>query len=354
MDSYIRNLPIPPIDEDAAASARARWDAIAKPLGSLGMLEDAIVQIAALTGDSQVCVRPCCVAVLCADNGVVAQGVAQSDPKVSALIAGSVAQGKSSVCRMAAASNIECVAVDMGLFEQADAPKMLDRRIAAGTRDFTLGPAMTREQTLQAIRSGADLVGELAKRGYRLVATGEMGIGNTTTSTAIACAFTGMEPALLVGRGAGLSDEGLARKVDAIRRALEVNDPNPDDPLDVLAKLGGFDIAGMCGMFLGGAVHRIPVVIDGFISTVAAYCAMRLREDCKAAMLPSHLSAEPAAAVLLDRMGLRPMLHADMRLGEGTGAVCLVPLLDMALSLYSTGPTYADFGIAAGNGKTQA
>ncbi len=354
MDSYIHNLPIQPIDEDAAACARTRWDAIAKPLGSLGMLEDAIVQIAALTGDSQVSVRPCCAAVLCADNGVVAQGVAQSDPQVSTLIARSVAQGKSSVCRMAAASNIACVAVDMGLFEPVDEPKMLNLRIAAGTHDFTQGPAMTREQALQAIRTGVELVGELAKKGYRLVATGEMGIGNTTTSTAIACAFTGRDPALLTGRGAGLSDEGLARKVGAIRRALEVNDPNPDDPLDVLAKLGGFDIAGMCGMFLGGAVHRVPIVIDGFISTVAAYCATQLREDCKVAMLASHLSAEPAAAVLLDRMGLQPMLHANMRLGEGTGAICLAPLLDMALSLYSTGPTYADFGIAAGAGKTQA
>ena len=354
MESYIRDLPIQPANESGAARARARWDAIAKPLGSLGLLEDAVVQIAALTGDPQVCVRPCCTAVLCADNGVVTQGVAQSDPQVSALIARSVAQGKSSVCRMAAASNIECVAVDMGLFELVDEPAMLNRRIAAGTCDFTKGPAMSREQALQAIRVGVDLVGDLASKGFRLIATGEMGIGNTTTSTAIVCAFTGKDPALLAGRGAGLSDEGLTRKIGAIHRTLEINDPDPDDPLDVLAKLGGFDIAGMCGMFLGGAVHRVPVVIDGFISTVAAFCAMRLRHDCKVAMLPSHLSAEPAAAELMDSMGLQPMLHANMRLGEGTGAVCLVPLLDMALSLYSTGPTYANFGIVAGEGKVQA
>ena len=354
MEAYIRDLVIPATSEEAASSARARWDAIAKPLGSLGALEDAVVKIAALTGNAQVDVRPRCAVVLCADNGVVAQGVAQSDPHVSALIAQSVARGKSSVCRMGAAADVDCVAVDMGLFEAADEPGMLDRRIAAGTRDFTQGPAMTHAQAIQAIRTGVELVGDLARKGYGLIATGEMGIGNTTTSTAIACAFTERDPAALAGRGAGLSDKGLVRKIDAIRRALAVNEPDPSDPLDVLAKLGGFDIAGMCGMFLGGAVYRVPIVIDGLISTVAAYCATRLRPECLDAMLPSHLSAEPAAAELLARMGLRPIIHASMRLGEGTGAVCLVPLLDMALSLYHDGPTYADFGIVAGEGKTQA
>ena len=347
MDTYIGSLAIGRPDDKAAQQARARWDAIAKPLGSLGALEDAIVQIAALTGNREVDISRRCVVVLCADNGVVAQGVASSDPAVTGIIARTVLDNKSSVCCMGAPMSIDCLAVDMGMFEPIDDDRMRNRRIAAGTKDFTQGPAMTRAQALQAIRTGVDLVGELAREGYGLIATGEMGIGNTTTSCAMACAFTGINPRRLVGRGAGLSDEGLAKKVDAIRHAIEVNNPDATDPIDVLSKLGGFDIAGMCGMFLGGAVHRVPVVVDGVISTVAAYCAWRLRPECKMALLPSHLSAEPAAAILLDRMGLEPIIHASMRLGEGTGAACLVPLLDMALNLYHKGPTYADFSIEA-------
>ena len=194
------------------------------------------------------------------------------------------------------------------------------------------------------MRAGVELVGELVGDGYSLIATGEMGIGNTTTATAVACVLLGSSPRELVGRGAGLSDAGLARKEAAIARALEVNRPRADDPLDVLAKLGGFDIAGLCGMFLGGAVHRVPIVIDGLISTVAAFCAWRLRPECLAAMLPSHLSSEPATAALLAQMGLHPVIDAGMHLGEGTGAVCLIPLLDMALALFG-GTTFAACGL---------
>ena len=354
MDTYIGSLAIGRPADKAAQQARARWDAIAKPLGSLGALEDAVVQIAALTGNREVDISRRCVAVLCADNGVVAQGVASSDPVVTGMIARTVLDSRSSVCCMGAPVGIDCLAVDIGMFEPIDDDRMRNRRIAAGTKDFTQGPAMTRAQALQAIRAGVDLVGELVREGYGLIATGEMGIGNTTTSCAMACAFTGISPRRLAGRGAGLSNEGLAKKVDAIRRAMAVNEPNPADPLDVLAKLGGFDIAGMCGMFLGGAVHRVPMVVDGVISTVSAYCAWQLKPECKVAMLPSHLSAEPAAAILLDRMGLEPIIHAGMRLGEGTGAACLVPLLDMALNLYREGPTYADFGIEAFEGEAGA
>jgi hypothetical protein len=195
------------------------------------------------------------------------------------------------------------------------------------------------------LHSYADDISVQDATALKTVATGEMGIGNTTTSTAMTCAFVGADPMKLTGPGTGLSSEGVRHKAEVIRRALDVNMPDPSDPLDVLSKLGGFDIAAMCGLFLGGAVHRVPVVIDGFISAVAAYCAWRLRPECKGAMLSSHLSAEPGAAVLLERMGLSPVIHANMHLGEGTGAACLVPLLDMALNLYTTGPTLSDCGI---------
>ena len=344
LDGFIEGLAMPPADEDAAGRARAAWNAVAKPLGSLGRLEDMVVQMAALTGSEQVDISRRCVAVLCADNGVVAQGVSQSGPEVTTVVARNIAAGISSVCRMCAPVGIDCVCVDMGMRERVDVPGIRDCRIAAGTRDTTQGPAMTRAQALEAVRAGVGLVGSLAAEGYRLVGTGEMGIGNTTTAAAMACAFLGRGPAGLVGRGAGLSDVGLVRKEAAIAKALEVNDPHADDPLDVLAKLGGFDIAGLCGMFLGGAVHRVPIVVDGLISVLAAYCAWRMRPECRLAMLPSHLSSEPATETLLERMEMHPVIDAGMHLGEGTGAACLVPLLDMALSLYG-GTTFEECGL---------
>lgn len=350
MEDYIRELPMGPTDSAAEQASRARWDAIAKPIGSLGALEEALVRIATLTGSPRVDLSRRCVTVFCADNGVIAQGVSQSSQDVTYDVANSVARGRSSVNHMAAAARIDCVTIDMGTCIPLDAPGVLSHRIAAGTADITQGPAMTRAQALEGIRVGVELVGELASEGYRIVATGEVGMGNTTTATAMACAFLGIGPERLAGRGAGLSDEGLERKVMAIRRALEVNEPDSADPLDILAKLGGFDIAGMCGAFLGGAVHRVPIVVDGLISTVAAYCATRLRPECRKALLASHLSAEPAARLLLDGMGLKPVIDAGMRLGEGTGAICLMPLLDMACSLYSHGSTFDDCGIVGYEG----
>lgn len=347
MDSFVDGLEIAPADEAAAARARERWDGIAKPVGSLGALEDAVVRIAALTGSEHVDLGRRCVVVLCADNGVVAQGVSQSGQDVTRLIARNAAMGVSSVNKMCEPANIDCVPVDVGMRERIPDEGMLDRRVEAGTADIAVGPAMTRSQALEAIRVGVDLAGDLADKGYRIIATGEMGIGNTTTSTAMACAFTGLDPRALVGPGAGLPAAGVIHKADVITRALAVNAPDAEDPMDVLAKLGGLDIAAMCGVFLGGAVRRVPVVVDGLISAVAAYCAWRMRPESRVAMLASHLSAEPGAWVLLERMGLTPIIHAGMRLGEGTGAVCLVPLLDMALNLYATGPTFADCGITS-------
>lgn len=347
MDTYITQLPIAPPDASAAARARDRWNSIAKPVGSLGALEDAIVQVAALTGNDCLSLSKRCVVVLCADNGVVAQNVSQSGADVTRLIAANAARGISSINKMCEPAGIDCVPVDMGMFEPLPMDGMRNLRVAAGTADISHGPAMTRAQALQAIRTGVELVGELASQGYRLIATGEMGIGNTTTSTAMTCAFAGKDPLELTGPGAGLPAAGVRHKAEVVRRALDANHPDAHDPLDVLSKLGGFDIAAMCGVFLGGAVHRVPVIIDGFISAVAAYCAYQLRPVCKAAMLASHLSAEPGAAVLLERMGLSAIIHANMRLGEGTGAACLIPLLDMALNLYATGSTFADCGITS-------
>ena len=340
------DIQIKPADAAAAQRAVDKWNAVAKPIGSLGTLEDIVVKIAGLTGSEDVDISKRCVTVLCADNGVVAQGVAQSDPAVTTVVAGNVARNESSVCKMCASVGIDAIAVDLGMLDPGPETNIRRRRIAAGTHDITQGPAMTREQALQAIQYGIDLVEELKGEGYRLIATGEMGIGNTTTSTAMACVFCNLTPEQLTGRGAGLSDAGLARKTWAIKRAITINAPDPADPLDVLAKLGGFDIAGMVGMFLGGALYRIPIVVDGVVSTIAAYCACQIRPECSVALIASHISSEPSAPILLERMGLKPVIDAGMRLGEGTGAACLIPLLDMALSLYN-GTTFDACGLEA-------
>lgn len=340
------NLVLVPPDAAAAKRAQDKWNAVAKPIASLGLLEDAVIKIAALTGSEQIDISKRCVAVLCADNGVVAQGVSQSGPEVTSVVANNIAQNISSVCMMCAPIHTDCIPFDFGMARPASDSRIRDKHIARGTADISCGPAMTREQALQAIQAGIDVAAELKSEGYSLIAMGEMGIGNTTTSTAMACVFTGKTPEEITGRGAGLSNAGLARKSAAIAQALAVNAPDAQDAIDVLAKVGGFDIAGLCGVCLGGALHRVPIIVDGLISVVAAYCATRIQPACTQALLASHLSSEPATTLLLERMELEPVIFAGMHLGEGTGAACLIPLLDMALSLYN-GTSFNDCGLEA-------
>ena len=330
---------------NAREQAQWKWDHVAKPLNSLGQLENLIVKIAGMQETADVRIDRRCALVFCADHGVVAEGVSQSVSEVTALVARSIAEGTANINLMASVSGTDVFAVDMGMI--GDAPGAIDRKIARGTNNMAQGPAMSREQAERALQAGAGLVGEMKAKGYKLIATGEMGIGNTTASTAMACALLGFAPEELTGRGAGLSDAGLVRKRSAIERALRVNQPDPADPVDVLAKLGGYEIAGMAGAFLGGAKYRVPIVIDGVISAVAALTAARLCPESLDFMLPSHMSREPAALRIMDELGLKPVIHADMALGEGTGAVAVLPLLDMALRVYHGTHTFDDLGMDA-------
>ena len=333
---------ITPPDEAARAAAHAHWAALAKPLGGLGSLETMLEDAAALTGTPELDFARRAVLVLCADNGVVAQGVSQTDASVTRAVLKNLAARRTSVCQMAAAAHCSVVPVDMGI-AGAPVPGVQDCRIAPGTKDFTCGPAMTRAQAVQAIGCGIALVRGQKRQGVQLLATGEMGIGNTTTSSAVASVLLGAPVQSMTGRGAGLSDAGLARKIDAIRRGIARNQPNPADPLDVLAKLGGFDIAGLCGVFLGGALEGVPILMDGFISSVAALCAVRLCPAAAKAVFASHVSAEPAAHMVLDALGKAPLITANLHLGEGTGAVASIPLWDMALAGAASGKSaYAE------------
>ena len=338
---------ITPADSNAESAARIHWDTLAKPLGSLGRLEDTIVSIAALRGNADVCIDRRALLVFCSDNGVVAQGVTHTGSDVTAAVARSLAAGDSTVCHMANVARCAVLPVDMGILDFPVVDGVRNFRIRNGTGDISQGPAMSRAECQRAILAGTALVKELAEQGIDIIATGEMGIGNTTTSSAVASVLLHQPVEEMTGRGSGLSDAGLQRKIAAIHRAIDVNTPDPSDPVDVLMKVGGLDIAAMCGAFLGGAAYRVPVVVDGFISSVAALCALRMCPDAKKAMVASHVSAEPAGARVLEALGLQPLISAAMRLGEGSGAVAALPLLDMAFAVYHSGHTFENLGIDA-------
>ena len=330
---------------NAKEQAQYRWDHVAKPLHSLGKLEDLIVQIAGIQQTADVCIDKRCALVFCADHGVVAEGVTQSASVVTALVAQSIVEGSANINLMASVSGTDVFAVDMGMISTVAGT--IDCRIDCGTQNMANQPAMTRKQAEEAVQAGIDLVKDMKKRGYQLIATGEMGIGNTTASTAMACALLGFTPDELTGRGAGLSDAGLIRKRHAINQALRLHQPDANSPMDVLAKVGGFEIAGMVGAFLGGMKYGIPVIIDGVISAVAALAAARICPKAVECMLPSHMSREPAMVRIMEELNLHPILHADMALGEGTGAVALIPMLDMALKVYHGPHTFDDLGMEA-------
>lgn len=325
--------------------ARLHWDRVAKPLHSLGLLEDMIVKIAQIQQTEDVRIDRRCALIFCADHGVVAQGVSQSGQEVTALVARSIAEGTGNINLMASAAQMDVFPVDVGMAQPVEG--VMQRVVQRGTDDFSRGPAMSREKAQAALETGIQLAGEMKEKGYQLIVTGEMGIGNTTASAAMACAFLGASPREITGRGAGLSNAGLERKQAVIEQALQLNKPDPHDPLDVLQKVGGFEIAAMAGAFLGGVKYRLPVVIDGVISAVAALTAARLCPEAVDFMLPSHMSRETAMTRIMDELKLTPVIHADMALGEGTGAAALLPLLDMALKVYHGPHTFKGLGMAA-------
>lgn len=336
---------MPSFEEEAAMQCRRRWHSLAKPPGSLGRLEDALAQIAGITGDAGYTIDKRGVLVLCADNGVVQQRVTETSSSITSILAAGVATGKMTVNKMATLANADVVAVDMGIVQPPVQAGLLDRRIASGTGDISRGPAMTKEQAEHAIQTGIDLVVDMKEAGYKILCTGEAGTGNTTTSSAMAAVLLGCDVAEVTGQGAGLPPAGLAHKIQVIAKAIAVNEPERSDVLQVLAKLGGFDIAGLCGVFIGAALYRMPVLVDGFIASVAALCAVRLRPETKNVLLASHISAEPASTRVLQALGLHPLLCAEMRVGEGTGAVAALPLLDMAYAVYNEMPTLEELAI---------
>ena len=347
MDFQELNRQIQTPDAAVEQLCRTRWNAIAKPIGSLGLLEEAVIRIAALTGSDLPLIQRRAVLVLCADNGVVAEAVTQTGSEITALVAQNIANGHACIRYMAKRAGADVFAVDMGMNQPPNFKGILDYAVARGTKNFAKGPAMTTDEAEQAIRLGMELVRRCKQQGYQLLATGEMGIGNTTTASAIAAVLLGKAVTKVTGRGAGLNDQAMRKKIRVIQGAVRLHVPDAADPFDVLQKLGGLDIAGLTGVYLGGALYRVPILIDGLISAVAALLAARLCPNSVQAMLASHVSSEPAAAMILADIGLKPMITAGMHLGEGTGAVCAIPMLDMALEVYKNMATFEQIGMGA-------
>lgn len=334
---------IQPIDTEAVSAAQKRWNSIGKPLHSLGKMETLVMQIAGIIGSASVNIKKRALVPMCADNGVVAEGVTQTGQEVTAIVAENFLTGDTSACVMCRQCGTDVFPVDVGMVSDTKVPR--DLKVMNGTRNMTKEPAMTREEAVRGIEAGIEMVRRLKEKGYTLIATGEMGIGNTTTSSAVASVLLDKPVEMMTGRGAGLSGEGLKRKIGAIQKAVSKNQPDPKDAIDVLAKVGGLDIAGMTGVFLGGAAMHIPVVIDGFISCVAALVAQRICPLVKDYMIASHVSKEPAAALLLEALEKEAVIHGEMCLGEGSGAVALFPFLDMGIAVYDSMSTFEEIKV---------
>jgi len=320
---------------------KAKWNTLAKPLYGMGIMEDYVTKISGINSDIDISKR--CVAVMCSDNGVVEENVTQTGADVTALIAENMVNSQASITNIAQVANTHVFLYDVGMLTEVNGVE--NRKIRSGSRNFAKEAAMSKEEAEKTICTGINIVKELKEKGYSLIASGEMGIGNTSTSSAIASILLNTSPEIVTGRGAGLSNEGVVHKAEVIKNAIEFLKPNPYEPIDVLSKVGGFDIAAMCGLFLGGAVYKVPIIIDGLISSVAALLAFRICPYSKDYMLPSHVSAEPAAQMILSELGFVAPLNCKMALGEGTGAVSLIPLLDMAIAVYKNMPTFEHLNV---------
>jgi len=333
------------LNTEMMVKAQLRLDSLTKPLGSLGRLEDIVKQLVGITGELLPGVDKKTVIIMCSDNGVVDEGVSQSPRSITSAVTHNFMKGITGINVFSRHTGSDMVVVDIGVDDEIRCAGILNKKIRRGTWNIARGPAMTREEAVKAIETGIDIVKDLKMKGRNLLGTGEMGIGNTTTSSAVASVLTGNPVDLMVGKGAGLTSEALMHKINIIKQAIEINRPDPGDALDVLAKLGGFDIAGLTGCFLGAAAYRIPILIDGFISSAAALVAMKIKPEVKNFIFPSHGSAEPGSKLIMEAIGFEPMLNLRMRLGEGTGAALAFHIIDAAVAAYTEMGTFGDANI---------
>ena len=335
---------IAPTDRAVMAAAQKEIDYCLKPPGSLGKLEDIARQIAGITGKIHNRITKKAIVVMMADNGVCSEGIAMYPQDITRIGADFVTSGRMGVNFLANYAGADIIAVDVGIQVDVDLPKVINRKVRYGTANFLEQPAMSRTEAVQAIEAGIEVTNTAIDQGYDLFGAGEIGIGNTTASSAVLYGFTGAHIDRVVGRGAGLTDQAFERKKEVVKQAVRLHRPDPDDALDVLSKVGSLDIAGMTGVYLACAARRVPVVTDGLISNVAALTAMRLKPESVQYMIPSHISFEPGAKLLKEITGLEPMLDMNMRLGEGTGCALVFSIIEAALRMIEEMGTFAAIG----------
>jgi len=340
---------IRPLDEEAMTAARVRQGRLTKPPGSLGLLEEISIQVAGIRADPRPAITGKTVIVCAGDHGVVAQGVSAYPQEVTGQMVANILAGGAAINVLARHVGARVIVLDVGvLSDSPPCPNLVVSKIGRGTSDMTCGPAMSRRQAVEAIEAGINVVGREINRGASLVATGDMGIGNTTPSSAIAAAICRCPAAAVTGAGTGIGASQRGYKADVIERALSVNGPNPSDPLDVLSKVGGFEIGAISGLILGAAAARVPVVVDGFISTAGALIAHGLAPLARDYMIATHISVETGHRVMLDRLGLAAFLDIDFRLGEGTGAALALSFVEAACKILDEMATFESAGVSDG------
>ncbi len=337
---------IPPLDHDAMEAARTRQQELTKPAGSLGRLEEIAIQLAGITGQSMPVIQRKVVIVMAGDHGVTAEGVSAYPAEVTPQMVYNFLRGGAAINALAKFAGARVIIVDIGVAADLTHHDLVSHKVAFGTANMAKSAAMTREQMVEAISVGIDVFETQFEQGIDLVATGDMGIGNTTASSAIAAALLSKPVWSVTGRGTGINDEQLTHKIEVIEKALEQNRPDPRDPFDVLMKVGGFEIAGLVGVIIAAAARRIPVVIDGLISGAAALLAVKMQPLIRDYLFAGHRSVEQGHRLMLEHMQLAPLLDLNLRLGEGTGAVLAMNIIEAALHVHNEMATFAEAGVS--------
>lgn len=338
---------IRPIDTHILRKAQERLDNLTKPLGSLGRLEEIARQVAGISGKDEPELKNKVIFVLAADHGVASEGVSAFPQEVTAQMVYNFLRGGAGINVLARHAGARVVTADVGVAVDLDKENGLTvKKVRRGTRNMAAGPAMRGDEAVQSVENGIDIFEAEFKKGMDIAGTGDMGIGNTTAASAITAAITGKSAADVTGRGTGIDDAGLKRKIAVIEKALAVNRPDPRAPLDVLSKVGGFEIGGLVGIILAAAGRKVPVLVDGFISGSAALLAYRIAPEAKEYMIASHCSVERGHRVILDYIGLKPVLDLDLRLGEGTGAALAMTIVEAAVKIYTRMATFKSAGVS--------
>ncbi len=337
-------------DPGLLESAQAKLDDLTKPPGSLGKLEELAKQVVGITGSLNPVTDKKAVLVMAGDHGVVKEGVSAYPQEVTMQMVLNFLGGGAAINVLARHIGAEVQVVDMGVAAEFEpSPKLLDKKVAAGTNSMTSGPAMDRGQAVRSLEAGIEAAEMMIENDYNIIATGDMGIGNTTASSAIVSVICKIDAEEVTGFGTGIDQDGLKKKIEAIKTAIEVNDPDPDDGIDVLSKVGGFEIGGIAGVILACAAHRIPIVIDGFISSAGALIANTIEPKSAYFMIPSHCSVEKGHQIVLDHLGLKPLFDFDMRLGEGTGAAIGINIVEAAVKIMNEMATFSSAGVSEKN-----